>query len=79
MTERLRSRGRRWGGWMGVAVALLVLLHHDVWLAEARHLVLGLPASLLYHLGYCLVASLVMSWLWRCYGASSAASPEDEA
>jgi hypothetical protein len=61
-----RGRGRGWSG--GVVVALLALLHQDLWFAGSSERVLSLPVSLLYHLGYCVAAALVMAWLWRRFG-----------
>ena len=51
--------------WLAAAaVALLYLLHQDLWFwREARPLVLGfLPIGLFYHAAFTLVAALVM-WL----------------
>jgi len=47
------------------ALLLLFLLHNDLWLWSDSRLVLGLPAGLTYHIGYCLVVSLVMALLVR--------------
>lgn len=44
-----------------IAVALLALLHHDVWFWHRPRFVLGLPAGLLYHLAYCLAAAALMA------------------
>ena len=38
-------------------LVLLFLLHNDFWFWETPQLVLGMPIGLLYHIGYCLVAS----------------------
>ena len=46
---------------IGTALGLLVLLHQDVWLASDGRLVLGLPVSLAYHLGYCVACGVVMA------------------
>ena len=41
------------------AVLLLVyLLHNDLWLWHDSSIVLGLPVGLLYHVGFCAVASV---------------------
>ncbi len=46
-----------------LATILLYLLHQDFWLwREARPVMLGLPAGLLYHAGYTVAAALLM-WL----------------
>lgn len=48
-----------------IALALLALLHHDVWLWRGPRLVLGLPAGLLYHLLFCVAAAALMAWAVR--------------
>jgi hypothetical protein len=50
-------------------VVAVALLHQDVWLWESRTLVLGfIPAGLAYHMGYCVVASILLwalvRWAW---------------
>jgi Protein of unknown function (DUF3311) len=47
-----------------LATLAVYALHQDTWLwSEARPLVLGfLPIGLVYHLGYCVLAALLM-WL----------------
>ena len=39
------------------ALVLLYLLHNDLWLWHDGSLVLGLPAGLAYHVGYCLASA----------------------
>jgi hypothetical protein len=59
-----RTRGggaRRAVPYLGL-LALLVL-HHDAWLWDAPRLVLGLPAHLLYHVGYCVVVAAWMAFV----------------
>jgi len=48
-----------------LATLAVYALHQDVWLwSEARPLVLGfLPIGLFYHLGYCVLAALLMGLL----------------
>jgi len=46
-------------------VGLLYLLHDDFWLRYEPRPILGLPAGLTYHLGYCLVAAILMALLVR--------------
>jgi len=46
-----------------VLLVLLFLLHNDFWLWETPHLVLGVPVGLLYHIGFCLAAMLLMAAL----------------
>ncbi len=43
-------------------LALLFLLHNDLWLWNDARTLFGLPAGLLYHIVFCLAASAVM-WL----------------
>ena len=47
------------------ALLLLFILHNDLWLWDEPQFVLGLPAGLTYHIGYCIVVSLVMALLVR--------------
>jgi hypothetical protein len=53
-------------GWF-LAIALLYLLHQDVWWwREARPLVFGfLPVGLAYHAAYCLLVAALMWALTR--------------
>ena len=41
-------------------LVLLFLLHNDFWLWETPQLVLGMPVGLLYHIGFCLAATVLM-------------------
>lgn len=50
---------------IGGGLALLFALHNDLWLAADGRLVLGLPASLAYHVGYCMACGIVMALLVR--------------
>ena len=45
------------------ALVLLYLLHNDLWLWNDPRLVLGLPAGLAYHIGFCVVTSVVLTLL----------------
>ncbi len=48
------------------ALILLYVLHQDFWLWDNGTLVFGfLPAGLLYHAGYCVLASLLLAFLIR--------------
>lgn len=49
--------------WAGIPV--LFLLHADWWLWGDARLVAGLPAGLVYHTLYCIVATLEMMLLVR--------------
>lgn len=42
-------------------LVLLFLLHNDFWFWKTPRLVFGLPVGLLYHIGFCLAASLLMA------------------
>ncbi len=50
-------------------LVLLFLLHNDFWFWQTPKLVLGLPVGLLYHILFCIAASLVMyslvKYAWR--------------
>ena len=46
-----------------VALFVLYLLHNDLWLWDDQQLLLGLPIGLLYHIGFCLAAALMMALL----------------
>ena len=49
-------------------LVLLFLLHNDFWLWGTPQLVLGVPVGLLYHIGYCVVATLLMAVLVKARG-----------
>ena len=51
--------------WLSLVVLAVYLLHQDVWFwKSARPLVFGfLPIGLVYHVGYCLLAALLMGLL----------------
>jgi hypothetical protein len=59
----VRKRGVR--GLLYAAVGLLYLLHDDFWFRNDPRFVLGLPVGLAYHVGYCLVAAILMAFLVR--------------
>lgn len=40
---------------------LLFILHNDFWLWNTHQIVLGLPIGLLYHIGFCLIATILMA------------------
>ena len=50
---------------------LFYLLHSDLWWWDDASLVLGVPIGLLYHIGYCLAAALLMAglvkWAWPAH------------
>jgi hypothetical protein len=56
---------RRGWGPLGLALTALCLLHNDLWWWTELRSIGGWPASLLYHLAYCGVASIAMAALVR--------------
>jgi hypothetical protein len=51
---------RRWATLLYAALAALYLLHNDLWLWNDSRLWLGLPAGLVYHIGFCIAVSVVL-------------------
>lgn len=51
--------------WLYTALGLLFLLHNDPWNWRDPTFVLGLPVGLVYHLGFCLVVTLLFFLLVR--------------
>jgi hypothetical protein len=51
--------------WLYVALILLFILHNDLWFWSNTRLVRGVPVGLLYHIVFCIVATLVMTALTR--------------
>jgi len=51
---------RRWATLLYAALAALYLLHNDLWLWNDSRLWLGLPAGLVYHIGFCFAVSVVL-------------------
>lgn len=47
------------------ALAVLFLLHNDLWLWHDRSLLLGLPIGLTYHLLYCVATAALMALVVR--------------
>ncbi len=60
------------------ALALLYLLHTDLWLWNDGRFVLGLPAGLTYHVGYCIAAAAMMALLVRHAWPHHLGSHDDE-
>ncbi len=52
---------KKWMLYTGLAV--LYLLHNDLWFWKDPSLVAGLPVGLLYHIGFCVAASVMMMLL----------------
>lgn len=48
-----------------LVMVVLFALHQDFWLRDSSVLVAGLPIDLFYHLGYCLLVSLVLAVFFR--------------
>ncbi len=44
-------------------LVLLFILHNDFWLWDNHQILLGLPIGLLYHILFCIVASILMFFL----------------
>ena len=44
-----------------IALVALFLLHNDFWLWDNPKVVLGLPVGLLYHIGFCVAAAILMA------------------
>jgi hypothetical protein len=59
-----------------IALVVLYLLHNDLWNWNDGHLVGGIPVGLLYHIVYCLVASLMMILLVRYAWPAGLEAPE---
>ena len=43
-----------------IALVALFLLHNDFWFWDNPKVVLGLPVGLLYHIGFCIAAAILM-------------------
>ena len=48
----------RWTLYVGLVA--LFLLHNDLWLWDNPKMVAGLPIGLLYHIGFCVAAAILM-------------------
>ena len=48
-------------GLLYVGLVALFLLHNDFWLWDNPEQVLGLPIGLLYHIGFCAAAAILMA------------------
>ncbi|MYE87800.1 DUF3311 domain-containing protein [Candidatus Poribacteria bacterium] len=44
-----------------IALVVLFLLHNDFWLWDNPKRVMGLPIGLLYHIGFCAAAAILMA------------------
>jgi hypothetical protein len=62
-----------------VVLAALYVLHNDLWLWNDGRRWLGLPAGLLYHIGFCIAVSVTLTLLvTRQPAAGDAADGEGE-
>ena len=59
----MKGKISSWVLYFGLFV--LYLLHNDLWYWHDSRLVLGLPIGLVYHFGFCVVASVMMFLLAR--------------
>ncbi len=48
-------------GALAAALLALFVVHNDLWWWDDPALVLGLPIGLLYHVGFCFAAAIVMA------------------
>jgi hypothetical protein len=48
-----------------VGLIALFILHNDLWLWSDKHLILGVPYGLGYHILFCIVATILMTALTR--------------
>ena len=56
----MNRRSRRTRGLLYVGLAVLYLLHNDLWSWNDSRSWLGLPVGFSYHIAYCLMAALLM-------------------
>ena len=61
MLDFMKKSSFRWA--LYVALVVLYLLHNDLWLWDNPKLALGLPIGLLYHIAFCVVATILMTLL----------------
>lgn len=57
----MKNTFTRWS--LRLAIIALYLLHNDFWLWDQPTLMLGIPVGLLYHIGFCIVTSILMMML----------------
>jgi len=60
------------------ALAALAVLHHDLWLWNDGRVIAGLPVGLLYHLGFCAAAAVLMLLLVRFAWPEGLEAEEDQ-
>ena len=65
----MKNRFVRWI--LYVTLIVLFLLHNDFWLWDNPKRLLGLPIGLLYHVGFCVAAAILMAvvvnYAWSPY------------
>lgn len=62
--EKPNGAGRTF---VGIAILILLVLHHDVWNWDSRTLIFGIvPLTLFYHVGISIAASVVWFVATRC-------------
>ena len=55
----MKNKFARWI--LYVTLVALFLLHNDFWFWDSPKVVLGLPIGLLYHIGFCVAAAVLMA------------------
>ena len=55
----MKNKFARWI--LYITLVALFLLHNDFWLWDNPKVVLGLPIGLLYHIGFCVAAAVLMA------------------
>jgi presenilin-like A22 family membrane protease len=55
----MKNKFARWI--LYITLVALFLLHNDFWLWDNPKVVLGLPIGLLYHIGFCAAAAILMA------------------
>ena len=55
----MKNKFARWI--LYVTLVALFLLHNDFWFWDSPKVVLGLPIGLVYHIGYCVAAAVLMA------------------
>jgi hypothetical protein len=62
--DRKRAGKKLFPRWILYGLLLLLyLLHNDLWFWDDPRLVLSLPIGLLYHIGFCVAAAILMALL----------------
>ena len=64
-TQSKQAKTARVGGILVLVFVVYYLLHNDLWFWDDPRLVLGLPVGLLYHVLYCVGASVFLLLLTK--------------